>query len=110
MSTSFAKGFRSALSLAIVLASAGCIPGLTSNMVSYDKERKWGPSGLLGPTGDPTEKVPCRGCVAVEQDHGIFYLIGPEGSWWQHETGYGIYFKEGPDVPGEFYLVISRDK
>ena len=110
MNTSFARGFRSALSLAVVLASTGCVPSLTHITVIYNKETNWAPVAALEGNGHPSEGVPCHGSVEVNRDHGIFYLIGPDGPWWQHQSGYGIYFKQGPDVPGEFYLLVSPDR
>jgi hypothetical protein len=40
----------------------------------------------------------------------MFYLIGPDGPWWQHKSFYGIYFREGIDAPEAFYLMVSPDK
>lgn len=110
MSTSSTKGFRYALSVAAVLASAGCVPGFTHNTVIYNKETKWAPVASLAAPDDHTNRVPCHGSVEVDRDHGIFYLIGPDGPWWQHQSGCGIYFKEGPGAPGEFYLLVSLDR
>ena len=104
MSTPFVKGLRSAIYMAAILASAGCVPGLTHSTVIYYEQTKSAPVASLGAVGDHTNTVPSCGSVEVYRDHGMFYPLTPEGPLWSHRSFYRIRFKEGSDLPEEFYL------
>lgn len=105
-----AKPLALVVSVTMVLAGAGCVPGLTHNTVIYDKGTKWAWVDSLATSGNPTNRVPCHGSLEVSRQHGTLHLFSPEGPWWGRHSFYGFYFKEGPDAPGEFYLKASPDR
>lgn len=104
------KGLGLVVSVIMVLAGAGCVPGVTHNTVIYDKGTKWTWVDSIAPSDDPTNRVPCNGSVEVYRQHGTLHLFSPEGPWWGRRSFYGFYFKEGSDAPGEFYLKASPDR
>jgi hypothetical protein len=110
MSTPFTNRFSCVITLTVALSITGCVPGLSHSYVSYNRNEKWAPTASLGADADRAQRVPCRGSVDVYRDDGVFYLLGPDGPWWQHRSYYGVYFKDGPDTPGAFYLMVSPDK
>jgi hypothetical protein len=109
MSASFANRLCYLLSLAAGLLSTGCAPGLSFNWIKYERDTKWAPDISVGNVGEHGPAA-CHGSVEVHRHHGVFFLIGPDGPWWQYESFYGIYFKEGIDAPEAFYLMVSQLK
>jgi hypothetical protein len=86
----------------LVLLAAGC----ASNRVIYDRRASVVPAIATG----QESRVVCRGSIEVFRSHGMFHLIGPDGPWWSHKSFYGIYFRQSPQSPADFYLAVSPDR
>ena len=110
MSARFTKRIWWVITLTLALPVTGCVPGLSHTYVSYSRNEKQAPTASLGDAAESARGASCRGSVGVYRDHGVFYLLGPDGPWWGHASFYGMYFKEGIHTPQEFYLMVSPDR
>jgi hypothetical protein len=105
MRTLTASRINDALAGGVAL-TAVLTAGCASNTVIYDRRANVVPTIAAA----ENTRVSCKGSIEVFRDHGMFHLIGPGGPWWSHNSFYGIYFKEGPEWPTNFYLSVSPDK
>lgn len=90
--------------LAVAVAFLAILFGLAGRVstdVSYDSQAK-----VVYNIFNP--KLSCMGMVTVERHRG-YQPFSPEGPYWINNEVFGIYFKNGPEHPSDFYLTIYSD-
>jgi hypothetical protein len=85
----------------VCFATFVCFAGCASIDVTYN-------SGTNVVYNIFPQKLSCMGMVEISRHRG-YQPFSPEGPYWISNEVFGIYFKNGPSHPSDFYLTIYSD-